>query len=467
MSGLDPKNQSIKVSFYQNESLIKRNFSHKIFLFADTDPTSKLCISIAESLSKLNPDVECVFVDVSQCYGNPNNSMDILKNGKYKIITLLCEKRENELLLRVFQSLLEQEKPSAVLVPHEFGYARIVTIVSRNMGIISIQFQHGEIHPEYFYYDEIVGMLDQCDKCIFQNNPSLKKDGLDYILKIQKNIIRNEIGLVQLIFKNVKNKNKKDNLNEFINVENRYLFETDIIAVNGEYYKQNLIEKGVSEDRIIVTGNIRLDQFYHEHIKQYNEICKDYDLDHRQPLVLYFYSPVEEAHLLYPLLYDPIEAIHDAINIVQAIKPDCNILILNHPRLPLNVLQSIKDLKKSNVKIGYINNNFWSLCNHAELIIGTQSTALIEALLVKKPIITQNYVFRNKGNSILSEYNAVIPIFHRIHLKRQIRKALTDPQCIKNLISNQEIAANELMGLFDGKCSERLAISILEIIKVI
>jgi len=115
--------------------------------------------------------------------------------------------------------------------------------------------------------------------------------------------------------------------------------------------------------------------------------------------------------------------------------------------------------------VGYTENNFWSLCNHSDLIIGTISSAMNESLLARKPIITQNYIFKNKGSSLLSEYNAAISVFHKIHLNQQIKRAIFDKKFRENLIENQKIASYELMGQFDGKCGERFARSLLQIVE--
>jgi len=464
--------------------------SKKIFFLAENDGNAKMCLSIAKNIKILKPEIDLSLIDVSQCYENCISGAAIFEKAGFKSIRVSFINNNNSNLdlnfAEYFYALFKREQPLAIIIPHELGYAAIAVNISHEMGILSMHYQHGDLDPDY--YDEITEEGIYPRKYKFQCILSLKNGKLRTFLTLQNKICSDELNLIYCVliaikkliahnfdyflylihikFGTIKGKNKgKPNTSKFINVEKRSCILADYVAVNGDYWKQNLTNRGISEDKIIVTGNLRTDQFFNQPLSDYTTLCQHYGLNPKLPLIIYFYSPVEESCYLYPLAYDPIEAIHDVITAIRTANPDYNILILNHPRRKLNTLNSIIELGISTLKVGYTENNFWSLCNHSDLIIGTISSAMNESLLARKPIITQNYIFKNKGSSLLSEYNAAISVFHKIHLNQQIKRAIFDKKFRENLIENQKIASYELMGQFDGKCGERFARSLLQIVE--
>ena len=455
--------------------------NQRILFFAETDYVAKLYLSVARALKALQPRLESVLVDVSVVGPGNVSSAPVFDQAGFRAIAppgLPTDDRRDRRLeyLRQFQKLFNAEQPAAIVVPHELGYAAVAVALAHHLGISTYQIQHGDYLPTYFSKEMPLVKVSY--------TKSTDLYSAQRFWQAQHTMIRQEYRLLQKAFSALstrlrqklygmrsplygKHSSAERELRALLTqlmpspqTGSRYTFTTSKVGVAGEYYKRRLLAMGLTDDRIDVTGYLRSDLFASAPLQSYAALCAQYQLDPTQPLVLYFYSPVGG----YPVAYDPIEAILDAIHAVRAVAPDWNILILNHPRKPMSLLEPVMRWGFSNVQVGRAGDNFWSLCQAARLIIGVMSAALTEAILARKPILTQNYVFFTTYNSLLIEFGAVIPVFYRFHMQERVMRAIRDRPFVERIIANQAAAATELLGPFDGKCGERTAQGILGIL---
>ena len=243
----------------------------------------------------------------------------------------------------------------------------------------------------------------------------------------------------------------------------RYAFTTSKIAVGGEDWKRRLLSIGIGSDRVDVTGFLRTDRFYSQTVEPYQSLCAHYGLDSNKPLAIFFHSPVDEC---YRLTCHPMQPVRDVIAAFHASAPNWNLLVLNHPRVPMSRLESLRSEIPPSVRIGRAEDRFWFLCQATSLILGVLSAALTEATLARKPIISLDYVLADTFNRTLVSLGAVVPVFHRSHLREQIERAIHDRAFVARLIANQEVASRELLGLFDGKCAQRAALGLKKMTEI-
>ncbi len=151
---------------------------------------------------------------------------------------------------------------------------------------------------------------------------------------------------------------------------------SDNILVADNEMKKHLIDIGVSPELIKVTGNPRFDRFFK--VKKEKE---------KENLIVFYSQP------LYNQKPDELEIFKDIVCAIESFYPNKEIIIKFHPTREENPKDKVKYdniIKNSTIKIKKAGRNVESenLSNKAELIIGINSTALFDASLMQKRVIS-------------------------------------------------------------------------------
>ena len=151
--------------------------------------------------------------------------------------------------------------------------------------------------------------------------------------------------------------------------------------------------------------------------------------------------------------------------------PEKNILISSFKTKTLNdnsTLSQKKFIIKANLENWKLIEGGPStdLIKNAKLIIGLNSTALVEGLILKKIIISPLFNSKNINKKFLFDYkDTVIYVRNKKEYFSYLSKILISSKKFKNLSKNRSVVLKNLIGNSDGKSSSRLNKFIKKIIQ--
>ncbi|MFX0025163.1 MAG: UDP-N-acetylglucosamine 2-epimerase [Candidatus Hermodarchaeota archaeon] len=238
-----------------------------------------------------------------------------------------------------------------------------------------------------------------------------------------------------------------------------FTYDFSVLAVPGEREKEFLISKGVDSNKIVVIGRPRYEDFYKGRLKNLKEVPdmftgKAYKFEKDKITVLLASSPVGR--------YSKQKKIISVVNALNNLGLLNNLLIKLHPREDGIIVKHI--LKKLNVESTIIRDyNILDLINSSDIILSRNSTAVLEAMILGKPVILLefiNYNFEFSGKYLFKDDNYLINISDEKLLKDSIYKLFHDKEYyneysegLKNLskgynsFDNKESAAEKAANL--------------------
>jgi len=236
-------------------------------------------------------------------------------------------------LIDSLNELFVNNKPKAVFLIYETGpYALAFISVCKKFGIKTIGMQHGTIYKHHFLY-----MHDK-----------------------------------------------------FSNSENQYEFPLpDKMILFGEYFKKLLISNGYPEDKLVSFGN---PVFFHiDKIEEYmknNKFYEKHGINKEKKIILFTTNRLQEGYGIKKFNYDTRVWDHLLANFAN---DDRYFLILKpHPReIPTIYEKMKKKYNASNAKI--IQDDLLSLTYISSIVISTYSTATMDSICMKKPVINVEF----------------------------------------------------------------------------
>jgi hypothetical protein len=260
--------------------------------------------------------------------------------------------------------------------------------------------------------------------------------------------------------------------NQLIDPQDAYPIHADHMLVYGPYYKRQLREKrpDVDEDKIHVIGYLRGDTFYNKPLDSQETVYERYGLNMDGRLALYFYSPFQELPQYYQVQYHPNDALTDAIGMLKQMDDRMNVLVLLHPNLRFEhyrneITQLVRKNRFDRIAVDRAHDDHFSLFRLASIVIGVKSGALYEAMLAHVPVVAQTYVLSKIHDPQHIEGGAVAAVLSSWHLGVQIERVLTDNTFQERMYDNQEMVCRDVLGPFDGKCGERAAAVLADLIR--
>lgn len=194
-----------------------------------------------------------------------------------------------------------------------------------------------------------------------------------------------------------------------------------------EEYRRNIIRMGEESYRVFNVGALSIDNILMSQKKSKEELFKKYDLDVNQKTVLLTYHPVTLEFNTPPV--DQIRNLFDAL-----LKSNLQIII-TAPNMEVDreiIISEINKIVNNNSNIHYIESlgidDYQSMLNYVEFVIGNSSSGIIEAPYFKIPSI--NIGARQKGRI---RHKSVIDVNYSVEsIKQGIKKAL-DPKFRESL----------------------------------
>jgi UDP-N-acetylglucosamine 2-epimerase len=231
----------------------------------------------------------------------------------------------------------------------------------------------------------------------------------------------------------------------------------DVIASWGEAFKQILLRRGIEPERIVVTGNPEYDELANslernrDMIKE--KIQRKLRLNDTVKIVLYTPTPEEtgptrqEQHFMEKKI---IESVSELQNVC--------VIFRMHPlsergtEIENFILKNEKYQKVVRVVIDISTHELLFLC---DLLIAEYTTAAIDAMVLKKPVIMCNFTGREDVVDY-AKMGGALGIYDPRDLKEAIHKILTDKAERDRLIRKSQEYLVYQAGKLDGLATKRV-----------
>lgn len=214
---------------------------------------------------------------------------------------------------------------------------------------------------------------------------------------------------------------------------------SDLILVPDEFARTQMLEEEFPAEKLIVTGNPYFDTF--------TPRIKAKKRDKKPNSVLFISQPIYQQKSY----FSDLSKIYNLIRAMSGIKPKLNLTIKLHPK---EDPESFKDIALENT-IAW-NEDIKKLLDKSDLIVGTDSSVLFEAVFSGKPVISYQPEPCKKDNLITNS----LGLSYKVNTPDQLRKVIYK-------IVSQEIKNKSLPRLKyynDGKCTERVLKTIRDFI---
>ena len=224
-------------------------------------------------------------------------------------------------------------------------------------------------------------------------------------------------------------------------------FLADKISVAGDFIKDLIINCGINENRVVVTGRPTYDALVRaEDNFDKIEICQKLSIDPRKEILVYCTENLPQR-----------ETRNIVLVICNAIKsfPDLQLIIKVHPsELSLSVYEEVS--KNVGVKALVIRDaNVYEILFVCDIMITGFSTTALDAMILDKPVVTVN--FTGLEDPIpFAESGAAIGVYHEEDLRRAVEDGLFNESLKEKLRRDREKFVYEQAYLKDGKATERV-----------
>lgn len=224
------------------------------------------------------------------------------------------------------------------------------------------------------------------------------------------------------------------------------------IAVMGEHYKYLLIGRGVSNERIVVTGYVLIDELY-EYLSssgdKRSKLAEKMDFDPKKKIITLISQPYVEDHYCTTVQFMKI-----VTKIISSINENFHLIIKLHPR------EKIEKYRQLLIKFGYSNVSLVESDNvslpelilSSDVVLTFSSTAGLFALAFHEPLIILD-VFEPLYKNILKRYAITV---QKIDELNKILKSVSEKTEEEQKLRYDNFIREQLYKL-DGKASLRVA----------
>lgn len=232
------------------------------------------------------------------------------------------------------------------------------------------------------------------------------------------------------------------------------VFENTTIAVFGGMSKERLLKVGVSEEKISVVGPIIFDEIIkHKKIKSTEKEEKNTKKEGKKILIIT--EPFVEGKAVEKIKYfNYIKKILQEINKIDKI----TVTIKLHPSEKFidNYKKIVKELGYNNIQVTQeIGSNYlYKLISDSDLVIEFGSTVAIEAMILKKPVITTNFCPIAGGiYDLIQQSKGTYKVDHQDDLAKKIMEVFNNDF----LQEQRKKTIKYMCRKVDGKSSLRIA----------
>jgi len=346
------------------------------------------------------------------------HSEEFLKSLTYRNVSIyeLVRKDIDDLLksLKAFAAvtfidaskrIIEKEKPDVVIMHDEYGALQLSLInAAREKGIPTVSIQHGLVSEEQIAY---------------VHEPE-----------------------------HISGKRKE------------LLFPIpDTICVWSEGAKQKLMEIAKFPPSVpIVTGDPKTD-FLPEAIKVLNgeKITKTLSIPKGKKIIMFAtenLQSLDEKSIIAKNVFDAIKAL-----------PDCHLIVKMHPNETDTAFyeRALSEANLSNYTI-IRDFNLYDLLYISNLIILSYSTVAVEAMRMKKPVVSLDLMHLHGSVSFIKNRKAIV-VNEANELLPAIQKCLDNDAEVQEIIEAGRIFADQELGVADGKAGERIVKLIVQLVQ--
>ncbi len=217
----------------------------------------------------------------------------------------------------------------------------------------------------------------------------------------------------------------------------------DKIAVWGNNSKRILIKEKTSEDKIVITGAPQFDTIINTDHDMTKEIAAEIGLDLEKQYILLTTQG-------YPFMCEILRSVCKATKSLGGYQ----LVIKTHP-LEYLTNDYKKIVKKEGLKLIFTRKYLHPLISRCSLMITICSTTGLEALMLKKPLITINYT-KNPDRMPYAESGSAIGVYRNEELLPAIKRILKDKYLTKKLMKNADKLIYDQCYKTDGKASLRV-----------
>ena len=235
----------------------------------------------------------------------------------------------------------------------------------------------------------------------------------------------------------------------------------DRIAVFGDYYRRNLLGQHIPQERIVVTGNPRLDAVHHINQGEAKErVSHSLSLSPDKKLVLLLtQANVEDA------IWSAGQQKHFISEVLNSVRPDYAAVLKLHPRESLAAHRELLDeLSLGDVALVQNEIPLYDLLAACDVATGAWSTTLLEAMAFDKPVIVAN-LFQAPDYVGYVASGAAIGVERGEDLASAIHSALYNEEVRARLAENRKKFLYDYAYVQDGQASKRVADLITGMIK--
>ena len=232
-------------------------------------------------------------------------------------------------------------------------------------------------------------------------------------------------------------------------------FIVDKIAVTGEFAKNKLMDCGIENERIIVTGQPSYDSLIEaqKHFSR-NDICKKLGLDPAKKIIVYTTEnlPPKENEQMARIICRTVKGL-----------PNVEFVIKVHPsELDLSVYKNVTEELRLNALITREAPIYAVLYVSDVVITGFSATAL-DGMILDKPVITVNLTGLEDPLPF-AESGAAIGVYEEKNLVEALEKGLHDEKSRESLKRAREKFVYAHVYKLDGKAASRVVELIRQIV---
>jgi len=245
---------------------------------------------------------------------------------------------------------------------------------------------------------------------------------------------------------------------------------TTKVAVWGELTKQWMINLRESQDKLIITGSPRYDEYITKKSEKKEKILKKFKISSSKKILLYPTHPFNMDISLSPSTRLSIEENKEILDKLFNVAKELSLFLVIklHPTNEITIDEIYKLIPdigyKDYIIIKHGQENLFNLINICDVFVTYTSTTALESMLLKKPIITVN--FANKKDPMqYSRYGCAIQANDEETLKKALKEIINNKEVKDKLLNMGNKFIEKYCYKIDGLSSNRTAKLIMDMIK--
>jgi len=248
----------------------------------------------------------------------------------------------------------------------------------------------------------------------------------------------------------------------------------DKIAVWGKKSKEFFIQNGVDKSRIVITGCPRFDRYIKGKVPSKNKVCKELGINPNEKIVVLATQHAnrgstfanvhirdDEFEKIVKIVIDATKELSDYQLVIKLHPSDNKVEV--HKQIIFRITSNLpKEIKQRIFVVQHVDiSKILSIC---DVLITFTSTTGLEAMILKKPIITIHLENKNVIN-YYSLMGGVLVCRTKDELKKALERISLDETFKNSLIRKYYKHIYDHLYMLDGMASKRIANLIVSLIE--